>query len=201
MASEYTHAQFFASRGYAVIDPNFRGSIGFGKSHLSQGFGELGGTMIDDIVDAADWAVSEGIADPENVFVIGSSYGGYAALMSAIRYPDRFSGLVAHASVTDLRAHIKSLKKKGATFAYEYWEEWVGDSRSDKKALRASSPLYQIENLTVPHLLFHGAKDRIVDVEQTERLEEALLDRGRDANVKFLANTGHTFGQPSAHLY
>ncbi|MEL7310022.1 MAG: alpha/beta fold hydrolase [Pseudomonadota bacterium] len=199
VATENTHAQYFASRGYAVIDPNFRGSIGFGKDHLSQGFGELGGTMIDDIVDAVDWAIAKGYADSENVFIVGSSYGGYAALMSAIRYPEKFSGLVASASVTDLAAQIKSLKKKGSRFGYEFWQEVAGDSR--KKALRAVSPLYQIDNLTVPHLLFHGARDRIVDVEQTERLEEALLDSGRDANVKILANTGHTFGQTSDHLY
>lgn len=200
-AAANPHRQFFASHGFAVLDPNFRGSTGYGLDHVRPAIGELGGVMIDDIVDAVDWAVASGIADRENIFILGASYGGYAALMASIRYPDRFAALVSHAAPIDLLAHINYLKKKDRDFAYDYWTAVVGDSRRDRDALRRQSPVNRLDELTVPHLVFHGAKDDIVDVSQSEAFERAYEATGKEANVRVLQRTGHSFGSVPDHMY
>ncbi|MEM6819185.1 MAG: alpha/beta fold hydrolase [Pseudomonadota bacterium] len=200
-ASPDPHRQFFASHGYAVIDPNFRGSTGYGRAHIEQGLKGLSEIMIDDIVDATSWAIEEGIADANNIFIIGASYGGFAALMSPLRYPDRFAGLVAHGPVTDLTRHMRYLKREDRQFAYDYWNTVVGDYRDERSALIDASPITHVGNLTTPHLIFHGARDDIVDVEQTEILEAALQEVGIVPNIRILERTGHDFGEPADHVF
>ncbi|MEM9173182.1 MAG: prolyl oligopeptidase family serine peptidase [Pseudomonadota bacterium] len=185
---------YLASRGYAVLEPNFRGSTGFGRDHLFAGIRELGGLMIDDITDAAIWAIETKLTNANAVYIMGSSYGGYAAMMSVLRYPDVYQGVIAHAAPFDLVRSIKRMKSAKAQLAYDYWTEFAGDIRKDKKQLIAASPYHLIESLEVPHLIFHGAKDANVDVEQSLRLEARMQALGMQPNVRIINNAGHNFG-------
>ena len=148
--------QFFATRGYGVLRVNFRGSTGFGRNHLLAGIRKLDSTMVDDIADGALWAVEHGHADAGEVYIFGHSYGGYAALMSAIRHPDIYQAAVAWSAPTDLVEQLKSHKKNKEYFAYEYWRTVVGDPRKERQTLARISPVNNIKSIGIPVLLFHG---------------------------------------------
>ncbi|MEO0615694.1 MAG: prolyl oligopeptidase family serine peptidase [Pseudomonadota bacterium] len=186
-------AAFFATRGYAVLDPNFRGSTGFGKAHLSGGFDEFGGRMIDDIADGARWAIRSGYADPERVYILGWSYGGYAALMSGARYPELYRAIVAGAAPSDLARQVTAYKKSDDYFGFEYWKAVLGDPKKEREALRQISPLYRLDDIRAPMLVFHGNADNIVPLEQAEYLEEAFREEDRDDRVIVLQGEGHGF--------
>ncbi|MEM7763526.1 MAG: prolyl oligopeptidase family serine peptidase [Pseudomonadota bacterium] len=192
---------YFASRGYAVLDMNFRGSTGYGLEHLTAGFGEFAARMIDDIADGAHWAIDVGIADADRVFVMGWSYGGYAALMSGIRYPDLYKAVVSGAAPVDIGLQIKGYRREDNYLAYELWRELLGDPRREKEALQAISPLFQLERLTTPTLLFHGDADNIVPVEHAKRYEKRMRELKREPNVRILRDEGHGFSYRNNRKY
>lgn len=105
--------QFFASRGYAVLQVNMRGSTGYGKAFVQAAKGELAGRMHDDLIDALDWAIAEGYSDPGRVAIYGCSYGGYAALLGASFTPDRFAAAIDYSGVADLRSVVRELLPLG----------------------------------------------------------------------------------------
>ncbi len=185
--------QFLASRGYAVLQPNFRGSTGYGRAFVERGYGQLGGGMIDDIDDGVDWLVREGIADAARVCIMGSSYGGYAATWAAMRSPQRYRCAISWAGPSDLNAMLRYDARFLAAPRYrsERRLQLRGEQRAD---LNAVSPLRNAERLSVPLLVGHGVNDVRVPVAQSRDLVRALERRGA-ANVEsvFYPKSGHNF--------
>jgi dipeptidyl aminopeptidase/acylaminoacyl peptidase len=187
--------QFLASRGYAVLQVNFRGSTGYGRAYVERGFGQFGSGMIDDLEDGVDWLVQQGIADPHRVCIMGASYGGYAALWAPIRHPERYRCAISFAGVTDVRA---ILRYDASLFsAPRYSREWrrriEGEERTD---LSLISPLQQAARLTVPLLIAHGELDRVVPVSQSRNLVRALTRAGRPPESIFFPQEPHGFTKP-----
>ena len=174
--------QFLASRGYAVLQPNFRGSTGYGREFVERGYGQLGTGMIDDIDDGADWLAAQGIADRSRICIMGSSYGGYAAIWAAMRSPERYRCAISWAGPTDLPAQMRHDTR--FVVAQRYVRERRRQLRGDEESsLSAVSPLRHPELLRVPLLIGHGQHDERVPVRQSTDLIRAL-NRRHAANVE-----------------
>ena len=193
--------QFFATRGYNVLRMNFRGSTGYGREHLVSGIRNIDTLMIDDIADGVHWAIQNNYAEPGKIFIFGHSYGGYSALMSTVKYPDLYAAAVSWSAPVDILAQLKHYKKNDSYFAYEYWKTAAGDPRKEKAALKRLSPLYNVDNLSVPIIAFHGELDQVIPEEQAVAFEEALHDAGKDAEVVIIDNEGHSFSNNSNISY
>ena len=184
--------QMLANRGYAVLQPNFRGSTGYGRSYVERGYGEWGRKMQDDLDDGVDWLAGAGTIDPKRVCIAGGSYGGYAALWGAIRNPDKYRCAISLAGVTDVRAILKYDNK--FVIAPRYTKLWrkkiVGEEARD---LAAVSPLQQAARLNVPVLIAHGERDTNVPVDQGRKMVTALKGRGATVQSAFYPNAGHGF--------
>ena len=185
--------QFLASRGYAVLQPNFRGSTGYGRDFVERGYGQLGAGMIDDMEDGVEWLASQGIVDPARVCNMGSSYGGYVAIWSAMRSPERYRCAISWAGPTDLLAMMRHDARM--LYAQRYVRERRRQLRGDEEvSLRAVSPLRHAERLRVPLLIGHGEQDTRVPVDQSRRLVRALTRRNALVQSVFYAKSGHDFG-------
>jgi dipeptidyl aminopeptidase/acylaminoacyl peptidase len=161
--------QFMASRGYAVLQVNFRGSTGYGYEWYEAGLRNWGTVMVDDITAATKWAIAEGISDPARTCIVGWSYGGYAALMSAVREPDLYRCVASIAGVSDLRALAQQERRfYGGRFRANHS---IG---SDVDELKAGSPLRAPERIKAPVLLVHGDADIQVVVDHSKRMARAL---------------------------
>jgi dipeptidyl aminopeptidase/acylaminoacyl peptidase len=153
--------QFFANRGYAVLQPQFRGSTGYGKNFVSRGYGEVGRRMQDDLDDGMNWLAKSGQIDPERVCVVGGSYGGYAAMWAATRNPERYRCAASIAGVSDLQSMLRYDRKLfSATRYYREWRNQVGGE--GKVDLRAVSPISFAGKVRVPLLIGHGEEDERV---------------------------------------
>ncbi|HYI48340.1 MAG TPA: S9 family peptidase [Allosphingosinicella sp.] len=187
--------QFLASRGYAVLQVNFRGSTGYGRAYVERGFGQWGSGMIDDLEDGVDWLAGQNIIDARRVCVMGASYGGYVALWAPIRRPDRYRCAISFAGISDLRALLLYDNRQFA--APRYSREWrrrvQGEERTD---LAAISPLRQAERVRVPVLIAHGTRDRTVPVAQSRNLVRALTRPGTPMESVFYPEAGHGFTRP-----
>ena len=186
--------QFLANRGYAVLQPNYRGSGGYGSAFEDKGHGQIGRAMQDDIDDAMDWAVKQGFAAADRVCVIGASYGGYAAMWSVLRNPERYRCAASFAGVTDwaklLRYDAKFFSRKRA----KTWKTRVtGESGFD---LDTVAPTHTMGKLTRPLLVAHGKRDTRVPFSQYK----LLLAAAEKAGVKFdrlvFEEAGHGFEKP-----
>jgi dipeptidyl aminopeptidase/acylaminoacyl peptidase len=179
-------AQYLANEGYAVIQPQFRGSIGFGYEHLWAGRGEWGQKMQDDLTDAVDDLAIKGVIDKERVCIIGASYGGYAALAGAAFTPDVYRCAVSINGVSDIEMMLKRERRKLGDdhWVVSYWEEVIAESEVDKSHLKAISPVNHVAQITIPILLIHGENDKVVNIEQSEDMFEALQDEKK--TVQFI---------------
>ena len=184
--------QFLANRGYAVLQPQFRGSGGYGKPFSDKGAGQWGRAMQDDLDDGMDWLARQGTIDPKRVCLIGGSYGGYAALWGAVRNPERYRCAASFAGVSDLRRQLNFQ----VTFkvSKRYSKDWrrivKGDDGFD---LRTVSPLYAADRLKVPVLLMHGDLDQRVPFAQSKLLADKLKQAGKDYEFYPLKGEGHGF--------
>ncbi len=190
-------SQFLASRGYLVLEPEFRGSTGYGQRLFRAGWKQWGLKMQDDIADATRWAVAQGLADPKRVCLAGGSYGGYATLMGLIRDPDLYRCGVALAAVTD----IGLLYDISWSDLPEVWRQYgmpalIGDRLKDAEQLAATSPLQQAARLKRPLLLVHGSLDRRVPIEHFTRLRDAL-DPKAELETLVFDDEGHGFSRPA----
>ena len=184
------YVQMLASRGYAVLQVNFRGSGGYGRDFLYSGYRRWGLEMQDDVTDATLWAISEGITDRESVCIFGASYGGYASLMGAVKEPDLYSCAIVYVGVYDLEMMLEEGDIPFTLAGRNYLEQALGDDRVD---LYERSPINHIEKLTAPLLIVHGAQDQRVPLLQAEALRERMdaLDKPYEWLVK--PNEGHGF--------
>jgi dipeptidyl aminopeptidase/acylaminoacyl peptidase len=190
-------ALFLADRGLVVLEPNFRGSKGFGLGFLKAGHGQWGRAMNEDLQDGAAWLADLGLADPRRIGIMGSSYGGYAALAGVALTPDTYACAVAQAGPADLLTFLASpLCRVNAP----YWKLLVGDPEGDAEGLKAVSPFHQAHRIKVPVLLAHGARDPRVPAAESERMAAALRARNHPVRQLVWPEEGHGFSQEENEL-
>lgn len=183
--------QFLANRGYAVLQPEFRGSTGLGKDFVAAGFGEIGKKMQDDLDDGVDWLVKSGQVDPRRVCIVGLSYGGYAAMWGAIRNPDRYRCVASWAGPTDLPTMMKYDRKQFS--APRYFREWRKKFAGEAD-LGAVSPINFADRLKIPVLIGQGEEDTTVPVSQGHKMVDALSKAGANVASVFYKDSDHNFG-------
>ena len=168
--------QFFVNRGWAVLQVNFRGSKGYGETFERAGFQRWGLAMQDDLTDSARWAIEQGLADANRICIVGASYGGYAALMGAIKTPELYRCAISIAGVSDLRRLVNDWRfyLDGAIAA----ETTLGHWWLDRDRLNETSPIVQAAKIRTPVLLLHGTADVIVPVAHSREMAEALKKAG-----------------------
>ncbi len=186
-------AQYFASRGYLVLQPNFRGSEGFGEDHRKAGHGEWGGKMQDDVTDGVNLLVKYKWADANRICIIGSSYGGYAALAGGAFTPDLYKCVAAIAPVSDLSMMLAQERRENGSDSaiYEYWTDLIGDRSKDKARIEAISPVNAAANFKAPVLLIHGLDDTVVPYAHSSKMEAALKKAGKPVRLVKLRGEDH----------
>jgi dipeptidyl aminopeptidase/acylaminoacyl peptidase len=183
-------AQFLASRGYAVLQVNFRGSGGRGIAFQKSGYRQWGSGIQDDLIDGVRWATTKGIADPDRACIFGASFGGYSALMAVIREPDLFKCAVGYAGVYDLPSILTEYKTRRNKRRFNYFTESLGD---DTQKLESYSPASQAEKIKVPIFLAHGKEDDIALPSQAELMRNALDKAGKPYEWMMVPQEGHGF--------
>jgi len=192
--------QFLASRGYAVLEPDFRGSRGYGTSHYQAGWKQWGLAMQDDIADAARWAIAQGIADPKRICIAGASYGGYATLMGLVKDPDLYKCGINWVGVTD----INLLYNGHWSFASDMGDDWkkhgmpllIGDQVKDAEQFKATSPIEQAAKITQPLLLAYGAVDRRVPLYHGNKFRDAVAGHNKQVEWVVYQDEGHGWTRP-----
>lgn len=185
-------AQFLASRGYVVIQPEFRGSEGFGYDFYKAGWKQWGLTMQDDLADAALWAVAKGWADPKRIAIMGASYGGYASLMGLIKNPEIFRCGVEWAGVTDLTLRYNTPQDDATVDSLNYdLKTLIGDPVADAAMFKQNSPLQNTDKLTQPLLIAHGAMDRRVPIVHATDLYSAVKSHNKNVEWIVYSDEGH----------
>jgi dipeptidyl aminopeptidase/acylaminoacyl peptidase len=195
-----TDAQLLASRGYGVLQVNFRGSGGYGREFKRAGYHEWGGKMQDDITDATRWAVDQGIADARRVCIFGGSYGGYAALEGAVREPDLYRCAIGYVGIYDLRAWVGHSDVSKSDSGANYIDSHIG---SDPTDLWDRSPLAHADRIKAKVLLIVGGADERVPKAQGERMRAALIKNKNEPEWVYERVEGHGFYEEGhvAELY
>jgi dipeptidyl aminopeptidase/acylaminoacyl peptidase len=190
-----TH-QWLANRGYAVLGVNFRGSTGFGKAFLNAANLEWGGKMHDDLIDAVDWAIARGIADPKRVAIYGASYGGYSALVGVTFTPEKFACAIDLFGISNLMTMMNTIPP--------YWKPWqalwkvrMGDytTEAGQRFLQERSPLNRVDRIVRPLLIGQGANDVRVKPSESDQIVAAMRERGVPVTYVFYSDEGHGFGR------
>ena len=187
-------AQALASRGYAVLQPNFRGSTGYGLAFLEAGYGEWGRKMQTDLSDGVRWLAAEGIIDPDRVCIVGASYGGYAAMAGLTLDAGVYRCAVAVAGVSDLRRMVNwEARQEGRNDSQtvRYWNRFMGAARLNDRALDALSPARLADKAEGPLLLIHGKDDTVVHIEQSRVMAEAMRRAGKPVEFIELQGEDH----------
>jgi len=184
--------QFLASRGYAVLQPEFRGSTGFGESHFKAGWKQWGQAMQDDLADGARWAAAQGHADPARVAIAGGNYGGYAALMGLARQSDVFACAVNWLGPTDLDLiYGAQWSDQSDVFKRYGLPKVLGDRRADADMLRKHSPIHLAQSITKPVLMAYGKLDLHLSIEHGERMRDALEPHNKQVEWVRYDDEGH----------
>ncbi len=186
--------QFLADRGYAVIQPNYRGSSGYGTPFTEKGEGQWGLAMQDDLNDAVKALADQGIADPKRVCMVGASYGGYAAMRAAQRDGTLYRCAVSYAGVSDLNR----MQRQDARFLGSgARKDWLREQAPDLKGV---SPLFAPGQFSIPVLLFHGKKDRVVQPVQSRLMAKELKAAGKDVTYVEQPEGDHHFSRSADRL-
>lgn len=190
-------SQFLASRGYAVIESEFRGSRGYGSKLYQAGWKQWGLAMQDDIADATRWAIDKGIADPKRIAIAGGSYGGYATLMGLVRYPELYRCGIEYFGVTDIELmYTSTWSDLSSAYRQFGMPTLVGDRVKDSAQLALTSPLKQHAKINQPLLMAHGRQDHRVPIEHGTRLRDALIEH--NAQVEWAMYNEEAHGWTSA---
>jgi dipeptidyl aminopeptidase/acylaminoacyl peptidase len=193
-------AQFLANRGYAVLQVNFRGSTGYGKSFLNAGNREWAGKMHQDLVDAKAWLVKEGVADPKKVAIAGGSYGGYATLVGLAFTPEEFACGVDIVGPSNIITLLKTIPPYWAPLKALFAKR-VGDMEKDEEFLKGCSPLYKADKITKPLLIGQGKNDPRVKVAESDQIVEAMRKAGKPVEYVVYPDEGHGFARPENRLH
>lgn len=190
--------QWLANRGYAVLSVNYRGSTGFGKKFLNAADKEFGAKMHDDLVDAVEWAVREGIAQRDRVAIYGGSYGGYATLVGLTFTPETFACGVDIVGPSSLVTLIESFPAYWKPVLEATWYRRVGDPRTEegRKFLLSRSPITRVAEIRRPLLIAQGANDPRVTQKESDQLVAAMKERGIPVTYAIYADEGHGFARP-----
>ena len=188
-------AAYLAALGYAVLEPDFRGSLGWGRKFFQAGWKQWGLAMQDDLVDGVDWLASRGTIDPKRVCIMGASYGGYAVMMGLARDPDRFRCGVNYVGVTDIGLMFSVGWSDFADSGYIKYaaRELIGDPESDAERFRATSPLANAAKIRTPVLMVYGGQDYRVPVIHGERMRDALAAKPDLVEWVLYPEEGHGF--------
>jgi dipeptidyl aminopeptidase/acylaminoacyl peptidase len=185
--------QMLANRGYAVLQVNFRGSTGYGKAFVKAAIGEFAGKMHNDLIDAVNWAVTRGYADPERVGILGGSYGGYAALVGVTFTPDVFAAAVDYVGISDLANFMRTLPAIARPHLANNWHAYVGDPDDPAQLadMTARSPISRVDQIRTPLLVIQGANDVRVVQAESDNLVGALRARGAEVDYLVQSDEGH----------
>jgi dipeptidyl aminopeptidase/acylaminoacyl peptidase len=186
------YAQWLANRGYAVIQPNFRASTGYGKQYLNAGDRQWAGAMHTDLLDAKDWAVKQGIADPAKVCIMGGSYGGYATLAGVTFSPDAFTCGVDIVGPSNLITLLKTIPPYWSTFR-AIFSKRMGDN---DEVLKAQSPLFKADQIKAPLLIGQGANDPRVNKAESDQIVAAMRKNNKQVEYYVFPDEGHGFARP-----
>lgn len=186
------YVQLLASRGYAVLQVNFRGSVGYGLEFDKAGWREWGGRMQDDLTDAVRWSIAEGIADPARICVFGASYGGYAAMMGLAQTPELFRCGVNYVGVTDIPLLLRTIPRAWENVRAELSLQ-IGDPKQDAEMLKARSPVTLAQRIRAPVLMAYGKRDPRVVLEHANRFEDALERAGVPNELIIRVDEGHGY--------
>jgi len=196
------YAQFLANRGYAVLQPNFRGSTGYGKKFLNAGNKEWGrGKMQHDISDGVKYLIDQGYADPDRIGIFGGSYGGYATLAGLTFTPELYDAGVSYVGPSNLLTLLNSLPPYWAPIKQMFYKR-VGNPNTEegKKALKKDSPLFYADNIDDPLLVIQGANDPRVKKQESDQIVVAARENGVDVQYLVAENEGHGFSQEDNRL-
>jgi dipeptidyl aminopeptidase/acylaminoacyl peptidase len=187
--------QLLAAHGYAVLQPNFRGSGGYGREFLQAGFKQWGGAMQDDLTDATLWMIKEGIADKNRICMYGASYGAYASLMGVAKEPDLYRCAVGYVGVYDLNMFWGRGDIPQSSFGKDYLSYAVGRDNLD-----AGSPQKQVSRIKVPVFLAAGGADVRTPQVHSEAMEKALRNAGKYVETLYFPTEGHGFAKKENNL-
>ena len=193
--------QWLASRGYAVLSVNYRGSTGFGKAFVTAADREWGGRMHDDLIDTVDWAIGRGFVDPKRIGFYGASYGGYSALMAATKTPEVFACIVDVFGVSNLITFMATIPPYWGPW-FSIWKNRLGDPATDegRAFLRERSPINHIERATRPILIAQGMRDVRVVAAESEQMVAALKAKRVPVTYITFPDEGHGFVRPENRL-
>ena len=197
--------QFLASRGYGVLQINYRGSGGYGKRFESLGYKRWGLEMQDDITDGVRWAIAEGHADPERVGIYGASYGGYATMAGLTQTPELYRCGIDYVGVVDLFDQYKQRTREYNItgmrgLSRSWWDMAIGNPHDDRARFHDTSPINFVENIRAPLLVIHGRLDYNVDIEQYRALVGQLKKHGKEFETMTERYQGHGFAAESANI-
>ena len=187
--------QFMANRGYAVLQPNFRGSTGYGAKHLRASYKQWGGAMIDDMLDGVQWAIDQGYADKDRLGVYGASYGGYSALMAMVKRPDWFKWGINYVGVTDMTLHQDTQPAQLYGDFTELAKVINGDQRADREMFETTSPTKQVARISAPVFHAYGQNDRNVDIANGTAIKSAFEKAGKAHEWMLVNDEAHGYRQ------
>jgi len=199
-----TYVQFLASRGYAVFQPNFRGSTGYGAYHYISANKQFGKTMQDDITDGVNYLIDQGVADPDRIAIFGGSYGGYATMAGLTFTPDLYAAGINFVGVVDLELLQEDSNRNSRRFGGFYDElrlEWGDpDDPEDMEYIIETSPLRQAHKIKSPVLIIHGAQDNNVRLVHARKLADKLDSLGKEYEWYVEPYEGHGFSGEQSTL-
>lgn len=175
--------QFFANRGFAVFQVNYRGSTGYGKAFWSAGFKEWGGKVQDDITDGVHWLIDEGIGDPSRIGIYGAGFGGYSALHGACFNSDMYACAASYSGFTNLFTYLKEIPPHLTPYLQMYYEI-IGNPETEPGLIKAMSPVFHSENIDIPVFIAQGGRDSWSAVNETNQFVQKL--RKRNIPIKYM---------------
>jgi dipeptidyl aminopeptidase/acylaminoacyl peptidase len=190
------YAQWLANRGYAVLQPNFRSSTGYGKKYLNAGDRQWAGTMRTDLLDAKDWAVKQGVADAAKVCIMGGSYGGYATLAGVSYTPDAFACGVDIVGPSNLNTLLKTIPPYWSTLLSVFHKR-MGE---DEEFLKSQSPLFRADQIKAPLLIGQGANDPRVNKAESDQIVAAMRKNEKPVEYYVFPDEGHGFARPENRM-
>jgi dipeptidyl aminopeptidase/acylaminoacyl peptidase len=193
-------AQWLANRGYAVLQVNFRGSTGYGKKFLNAGNKEWAGKMHDDLIDAVNWIVKKGVADPKKIAIMGGSYGGYATLVGLTFTPEVFACGVDIVGPSNIVSLLKTIPPYWAPMKAMFAKR-VGDIEKDEEFLKSRSPLFFVDKIQRPLLIGQGANDPRVKQAESDQIVAALRKAEKPVDYIIYTDEGHGFARPENRLH
>ena len=192
-------AQVLANRGYVVLQPNFRGSTGYGKDFLEKANREWGGTMQDDITDGTRWLIDQGIADARRICIMGGSYGGYATLMGLAKEPDLYACGVDIVGVANLITWMANIPPYWVPFRHVLYQR-VGNPETEEEFLKSRSPVFLADRIKAPLYIFQGANDPRVPKAESTQIRDAITRASGEVHYMEFADEGHGFARPENRL-